>query len=376
MTETFEQKSTAGTERVSGLPDKPMPALKAMEENGSYNRNAKLPADGGALALPFLEKAVWNVLLDHGNSPVVIADYGSSQGKNSFAPMRTAIRSLRTRVGVDRPIVVHHIDLPANDFNTLFEVLDSDPDRYSRDEPNVFPTAIGRSFYDQVLPPESVHIGWSSYAAMWLSRIPTLIPGHFVPLRSSGDVRAQFEQQAARDWRAFLSLRASELRPGGRLVIVLAAISDDGSTGLEHIFNHANATLAEMVEQGAITAEERARMVLGTCPRQTRALLAPFQENGDFEHLTVQECDLSVLPDTAWVEYEQHRNKETLAAQHALFFRSIFTPSLALALAPDRDRRAFANTVEDGMKRRLAAQPQPGHSFVHTLVLAKTGEKR
>jgi hypothetical protein len=81
---------------------------------------------------------------------------------------------------------VFHVDQPANDFNTLFEVLGTDPDRYGLGEPNVFPCAIGRSFYERVLPPESVHLGWSSYAAMWLSRIPTLIPGRLMPLRSAG----------------------------------------------------------------------------------------------------------------------------------------------------------------------------------------------
>src|SRR6516162_465277 len=90
----------------------------------------------------------------------------------------------------------------------------SHPDRYILDDPNVFPTAIGRSFYESVLPPSSVHLGWSSYAAVWLSRVPTLIPGHFIALASTGPVRAEFDRQAAKDWEVFLSLRARELRPG------------------------------------------------------------------------------------------------------------------------------------------------------------------
>jgi len=45
-----------------------------------------------------------------------LADYGSSQGKNSLAPMRTAIEILRSRVGTDRPILVCQIDLAISDF--------------------------------------------------------------------------------------------------------------------------------------------------------------------------------------------------------------------------------------------------------------------
>ena len=203
------------------MPNTLAPAHGVMEGKGSYNKHAKLPAGGAALALPLLEKAVQKAELDAGKQPIVIADYGCSQGKNSMAPMQVAIGVLRLRIGPSRPISVFHIDQPSNDFTTLFAVLDSDPERYAVDEPNVFPTAIGRSFYESVLPPGSVHLGWSSYAAVWLSRIPTLIPGHFFPAHSTGAVRAEFDRQGVQDWETFLSLRAKELRPGGRLVVVL-----------------------------------------------------------------------------------------------------------------------------------------------------------
>ena len=82
-----------------------------------------------------------------GDRPIVIADYGSCEGKNSLAPMRAAIAVLRARAGQRRPIFVYHTDLPANDFSTMFEMLESDPDSYVRGERNVFPSAIGRLFY-------------------------------------------------------------------------------------------------------------------------------------------------------------------------------------------------------------------------------------
>jgi hypothetical protein len=233
-----------------------------MEGNGAYNRHAGLQASGIALALPMLERAAHDLELDSENQPVTIADYGSSQGKNSLVPMRAAIAKLRKRLGQHRPIFVYHIDQPSNDFNSLFEVLETDRDTYTLDEPNVIPCAIGRSFYKNVLPPQSVHLGWCSYAAVWLSRIPCRVPGHFLPLHNTGTERAAFEHQAAQDWRAFLRLRARELRPGGRLVVVLPAFSDEGITGLEGLMDHANAVLAEMVEHGELAAKERERMVL------------------------------------------------------------------------------------------------------------------
>jgi hypothetical protein len=356
--------------------NEPTASPGVMEDKGAYNKYAKLPAGGAALALPLLEKAVRNVALDSGNQPIVIADYGSSQGKNSLVPMRIAIRGLRHHVGPDRPISVVHVDQPSNDFNTLFAVLGGDPDSYALDEPNVFPSAIGRSFYKNVLPPSSVHLGWSSYAAVWLSHIPTSIPGHFFSLCSKGTVRAQFDRQGAQDWETFISLRARELRPGGRLVIVLPGVADDGLSGFEETMDRANEVLAEMVTEGAITAEERARMVIGSYLRQKRDLLAPFTHNGNFQGLTVEDFEMSALPDTAWNNYECDGDKESLASKHALFFRSVFMPSLACALtrvsSGDAEAlRAFGDRLEVGLKRRVASRPAAMHSLVHAIVLGK-----
>jgi hypothetical protein len=227
-----------------------------MEGKGAYNRHARIPAGGAVLALPSLKEAVRKLAFDDWNIPVVLADYGSSQGKNSLAPMHLAIGILRERLGPEQPILVFHIDQPTNDFNTLFEVLATDADRYTLDEPNVYPCAIGRSFYENVLPPESVHLAWCSYAAVWLSRIPALIPGHFVAHRDTGTACAAFESQAAHDWKAFLSLRSREMHPGGRLVVVLPALNDEGDSGLAMLFDKANETLAEMVEAKEIRADE------------------------------------------------------------------------------------------------------------------------
>jgi hypothetical protein len=355
------------------MPDERESSHGVMEGGGSYNRHARVPADGGGLALPLLEQAAQNIALDAGDQPVVIADYGSSQGKNSLTPMRAAIRVVRTRVGPDRPISVVHVDQAANDFNTLFDVLDRDPERYSVDDPNVFPSAIGRSFYQNVLPREQVHLGWSSYAAVWLNHIPMLIPGHFISVASSGEVRKAFERQAAADWELFLSLRSMELRDGGRLVVVLPGLNDEGVSGFEPLFRGARSALAEMVAEGTITDDECTHMVLGSCPRRRCELLAPFSADGQFCGLAVEHCEVTGVPDAAWTEYERDGNKELLANCHAGFFRSIFVPSLASALSDSDKRQIFAVAMEQKLVRSMVEQPAPFHSFVQMMVLAKKG---
>jgi hypothetical protein len=350
-----------------------IPTHGVMEGGGSYNLHAKIPAGGGSLALPYLEKAAQSCTLPPGNDPIVIADYGSSQAKNSLAPMRAAIRCLRERAGCERPLMVVHIDQHANDFNTLFDVLHRDPERYSTDDPNIFPSAIGRSFYENVFPREQVDLGWCSYAAVWLSRVPALIPGHFVMLASTADVRAAFDRQAADDWRLFLSLRARELRPGGRLVVVLPGLSDNGASGFESLFNCANAVLEELVRERAIGDDERKRMVLGACPRRRAQLLEPFSADGQFQSLSVERCELFDLPDAAWADYQLDGDVQVLGSRHAAFFRAIFVPSLASVVGDAGRRQAFADSLEQKLKQRLCERLTPFHSFVQVMVLAKRG---
>jgi hypothetical protein len=207
-----------------------------------------------------------------------------------------------------------------------------------------------------------------------LSRIPGRIPGHLVAHLAAGAASAAFERQAALDWKAFLSLRSRELKPGGRLVIVLPGLDDDGDSGLKDLFNQANGVLAEMVDAAEIRAEERKHMVLGAYPRRKSELLEPFQADGTFDGLIVERCDLSLLPDAAWADYERDRNAHTLAGKHALFFRSVFVPSLALGLSEPNDaerRRIFADQFENRLRRRLSSEPVRLDSFVQALIVTK-----
>jgi hypothetical protein len=348
--------------------------VSAMEGKGAYNRHAAIPAAGGSFAIPLLEEAARQITLDSGDRPIVIADYGSSQGKNSLAPMQTAIAALRSRVGRERPIFVCHTDLPANDFSEMFALLESDPQSYLQGDPLVFPYAIGRSFYRSLFPPGHVDLGWSSYAAVWLSRIPRQISDHFFIPCSSGAVRAEFDRQAAQDWEAFLSLRAAELRASGRLVVALPALDHDGATGFASMMNHANAELVDLVKSGVISAEERNRMTIASCPRREQDLLAPFARDGRFHGLAVEHSSTLSVPDPAWIEFQRDKDVAAFARRRAAFFRAVFVPSISQALAPTRgaaERQMFADRLEEGVAQRIAADPASLENMVGIIVLKK-----
>jgi hypothetical protein len=349
-------------------------SVAAMEGKGFYNKHSAIPAAGGALALPLLEQAAKMIHLGVGQQPIVLADYGSSEGQNSLAPMRAAIRVLRARIGPQQPIFVYHTDLPSNDFSSLFQVLHNHPDSYLRDEQNVFPSAVGRSFYQRILPPNHVDLAWSSYAAIWLSRIPCQIPDHFFALGSTSAARAEFARQAAMDWESFLTFRATELRPTGRVVVALPALAESKPPGFAILMNQANVVLSDLVARKVIRTQEREQMAVAIYPRSESDLLAPFSGDGQFHGLTVEHCVTFPVPDTVWEEYMRDNDAEALAKKRAGFFRAIFGPSLAEALGPNRhpeERLEFLAALEDGLKDRMVSHPVPADNLVRIIVLTK-----
>ena len=70
-----------------------------MEGDGGYNRSSQVQAAGLSPAVSMLESAARTVALPAGSQPIVIADYGSSQGLNSLLPLGAAVAILRGRIG-------------------------------------------------------------------------------------------------------------------------------------------------------------------------------------------------------------------------------------------------------------------------------------
>jgi SAM dependent carboxyl methyltransferase len=151
-------------------------AVRPMEGDGAYNRSSRVQATGLAPAIALIERAAATASLAPAPEAIVIADYGASEGRNSLLPMARAIGALRGRVGPKRAISVVHTDVPDNDFSALFETLANGPESYFKGDPNAFASAVGRSYYEQLLPSRSVTLGWSSWAIQWLSRVPAPIP--------------------------------------------------------------------------------------------------------------------------------------------------------------------------------------------------------
>lgn len=343
------------------MSNAPMPSSPAAMERGAYNRNSSVQESGSAPALPWFESAARAVDLPALPVPIVIADYGASQGHNSFGPMAAAIRALRERTAPEQAISVVHTDLPGNDFSALFQALASDPQSYLRADPFTFASAVGRSFYEQLLPAGSVTLGWSSWAVQWLSRTPAAIPDH-VQVACSGDaaVKEQYLGQAAEDWRMFLHQRGRELHSGGRLIILTMGLTDQGDFGYRPVLASLYGALQSLVDAGFLKAEELRRMAIPTVGRSKSQLMAPFQD-GRFEGLEIEQAEVFLELDEIWERYERDGAARAFAARWAGFCRASVLPTLALALdgASSEGRRTdFLDRVEQGMASILAEKPE------------------
>jgi salicylate 1-O-methyltransferase len=329
-----------------------------MQGEGFYNRHGWVQAAGITAALPALARAAAAAAM---GSPVIVADYGSSQGRNSLRPMQVAIEGLRARAP-SVPVTVVHIDQPGNDFSSLFALLNSSPESYLNLHPKTYAAAIGRSFFDPVLPPASVTLGWSSFAVIWLTSTPPVALGHVSAALAPREVLLRLRAQGDADWRRFLAARSGELCQGGRLVVLVPAPAEQGFGSTRPLMQALATALRKLVADGQLSEAACKRAFIPTLPRMAADLEAPFAE-GTFAGLALEEQeDRPDFPDAAWERYRHDSDLATLTEAYLGFFQATFLPSLLHSLEPfdsTSERRAVVDALEASIRSAIAMDPQP-----------------
>lgn len=346
-------------------------------ESETYTPSSRLRAAGLAPAVALFEQAAEAVPLPKPPHPIVIVDYGAATGHNSLLPMSAAIAAIRRRTRPEHAVQVTHTDLPDNDFTALFRTLAEDPDSYLHKDAASFASAIGRSFYGQLLPSQSVTLGWTSWATMWLSRSPTGVDDHVQVAYSSDDAaRAAYEHQAAQDWQAFLAFRGRELATGGRLVVLTMAVGDDGEFGYRPLVHAIVAGLGDQVRDGLLRDEELRRMIIPTFARTEKDFRAPFAPKGRFEGMSIEHLEVFNAEDRFWARYQVDHDAAAYGAQWATFARTAIFSTLAgwLDGGTDDPRAAdFIEHLEVAVAARLSAEPEQMQMPLASVVLVKHG---
>jgi hypothetical protein len=349
-------------------------------DSGSYTAASRLQAAGLLGAIKLFEAAAETVPLPKPPVPIVIADYGAATGHNSLLPVGAAIAVVRKRTRADHSVLVAHTDAAENDFSALFQTVEEDPDSYLKKDAASFASAIGRSYYTQILPSNSVNLGWSSWAIQWLGRLPAPVPDHLqVAYSADENVKAVYAKQAAFDWHEFVAFRGRELCPGGRIVVMTTAIGQDDEFGHRPLFKGMVAELADLSAQGLVTEDEVHRMCIPMVSRRAADFLAPFAPSGSLERLTVDHLEVFDAEDRFWTQYQVDHDATAFGAQWAEFARVSVFSTLAAALdggRTDPRRDEFMDRLEAGVAARMAAEPEEMQIPLAQLVLWKRPKAR
>lgn len=305
---------------------------ETMAGGGQYNEHSTAQLSAAARAFPLLRQAAAVAPLSSDGS-LTIADYGCSEGRNSLAPMRTAIEEMRRARPSDTPISVVHTDLAQNDFSSLFATVADDPDTYAG--PGIYTSAVGESFYQNILPPRSVSLGWTSIALHWLSAAPGRLDGIWYTDGTQSQ-RDRWAQQAGEDWAAFLDARSRELMPGAQLIIVVGSADAAGNSGAESVMTTLRRVAGDMAEAGRLPTSS-----LTPIPAWYRTAAewhAPFPH----AHFTLDHFDEVILGDPIAEQNDGDRAQYASAVAEAI--RVSFGPSLLAAIPPD-DRAAIEHEL-------------------------------
>ncbi|MEP3046027.1 MAG: hypothetical protein ABJL55_08095 [Roseibium sp.] len=345
-----------------------------MTGGGFYNANSEPQWMAIEAVLDWLKNAVLEVPLD-GKAPVTLADFGCSEGRNSIAVMSHALNTLLPRT--DKPIQTVHSDLPTNDFSKLLQALRQDGVSVF-DSHRVYSSVVGGSMFDQLLPPQSVHIATTFNAIGFLSEMPvSTLPGYILPNGPSASGqngyvseqdRATFSSLAKQDVASFLTARAHELVPGGKLLVQVFGGSEKGRT-CDGIYDLLNDAVLAFVETGEISKETYERYYQPVYMRTENELTAAASDKdyASSEMFTLERSMTYEVPVPFVEQYERYGDIEAYVDAYVDFFRAFTEAVLRNALPPTPSREQLVEHIF-GMAKDILRQSPERYPFRYVAV--------
>ena len=158
-----------------------------MEGGGIYNKFSAFQLKTFEESKEFLLSNINNQLKINKNKPIIIADLGCSQGKNSIIMMDFLLRSILNKPEVTSDttnqleFLVYYEDQPINDWLTLLNTINSN-ESYVNTINNVYSSVINKSFYNRLFPSKYIDMFVSFVALHWLDN-PPVLPGNRIGVR-------------------------------------------------------------------------------------------------------------------------------------------------------------------------------------------------
>lgn len=155
------------------------------------------------------------------SGPFTFVNYGVARAEGAMGVHKLVAKTV-TRRGQTMKAILN--DLPRKDFSVIEHFGNAALSPYGAEV-----ELSKQSFFERVVEPGSVSLGFSVNAMHWLSRPAPAIPNHIHASASlDPQVMRNFERIAQEDWKTLLARRSEELATGGHLILVNMARDHSG----------------------------------------------------------------------------------------------------------------------------------------------------
>ncbi|KAF3432236.1 hypothetical protein FNV43_RR26975 [Rhamnella rubrinervis] len=231
-----------------------------------------------------------------------IVDVGCSYGATTVQAVHNIMDAIKSKYKSQEILEdqvpefeVFFNDLESNDFNAVFKFLPPNRD--------YFAAALPGSFYNPILPKQSLHVVHSSNSLNWLSEVPKAVTDSSSPAYNKGkihctnarkEVTEAYAAQYAKDLDMFFSARAQDVAVGGLLALLVPSVPEMHlvtETFTCTDFSIFESCLLDMVGAGLISEEQVDSFNLGfyfSCPKELKEII---EKNGKFSIKTMAKLE-------------------------------------------------------------------------------------
>ena len=361
----------------------------SMWHEGDYSAHTQGAKDAIDNARDLACKAIAGMNVEGSSEPFRIADYGAADGGTSIDLHRATISALRARAP-HRAVCITYTDLPRNDYSALFTTAHGGRPgvtSYLDEHDDIFVYAAATSFFEPIFPTGTVDFGFSATAMHWLSALPCPVSDHIHMAGAHGKELEALRARALADWQDILFARASELKPGGRLLTVNLALAADGrhmgNTGGANMFDVMNRLWRALVDDGTITTAEYRRTTIPQFYRTPAEFHAPLLDRDGPVHraglrLVHAETRFTRCPYAARFAQDGDADHfaETYVPNTRTWSETVFVNALDAA-RPLSQRQAIVGRYFGSFADLVRANPEPhAMDYIHECMVMEKDRPR
>jgi hypothetical protein len=261
---------------------------KEFQMSQSYNEASEPQLKALQITFELIKKHLPQYLSTTNSTHFQISDYGSSEGRNAKILMKFVTKFIKS-IKKNSTINIYFTDRESNNWSKVFTLLNQ-KDQDLSFENNVTFSCIGKSFYLQMFPKNSIDFAFSGNSFHWASE-------NFDSKLNS----KQLAEIARKDWESILKNRSTELKNGGLFICNFVAF--DETLKPTFYFGLLSKVMKEMNLLGLLTKEEINSFFIPVHRRTKKQILdGELLKKYNFKVLS---CEIDYFPNPMLEEYRK-----------------------------------------------------------------------